>query len=620
MKISGLIIKTSRDKVRIQANVESNNGLQLLWFELDKKYKDFLTHDRYDAFVISLLNSALARDESIFVEGALSTDLLSHLVYYINTITPFYPGVKNILIYPKEVTTKNCNLKQSEGASFMLSKDSLKTIQAHFSSIEYLIYANFGEYYAGKAPGSPAGTIGFGQGKTGTWEGISFPQRVAKLKKANEKYLHKELIVIDSNLEAFAKPLLDMELGFGTMTIGLALLLQGLLSRYYMPSSVYDYNFTRNFIPLPERFSVNELLEITHDTGQDSWIESQGQSAPGGNPQDPQEPQTGQSTSNPRQILNRCGVNAPGLEDCTACQDCISSMIPASSTGYKEIFFNVFTHWNPEEKNKPFTHSLNPTNVIPGIINEGSLPGNFDVSVILPFYKKYHDFVKVLPANAKYFSRPGVEVILVMDEPTEEQEVLNLIRHYPHIHWLVIVNDKEHAWRNPTKALNVGIKHASKKYTLVISPESEMATDIMYQFRSAIQGNQDYCIGQFHFKVYGTSRCYIVGLPYGSIMVSRDNLVKIGGYDESFSKWGGDDDNLRSRLKLLGVRETLIPWAHVIHWEKKRLKRPPRLSASRRDPLVDKIFRPSHWLANNGVFGNDFNRIAYDYRKPDKKP
>ena len=42
---------------------------------------------------------------------------------------------------------------------------------------------------------------------------------------------------------------------------------------------------------------------------------------------------------------------------------------------------------------------------------------------------------------------------------------------------------------------------------------------------------------------------------YGNIVVSVSDFKKIGGYDETSTGWGGDDDDVFHRLKLLGLRE-----------------------------------------------------------------
>jgi len=42
---------------------------------------------------------------------------------------------------------------------------------------------------------------------------------------------------------------------------------------------------------------------------------------------------------------------------------------------------------------------------------------------------------------------------------------------------------------------------------------------------------------------------------YGNIVVSVSDFKKIEGYDETSTGWGGDDDDVFHRLKLLGLRE-----------------------------------------------------------------
>lgn len=79
---------------------------------------------------------------------------------------------------------------------------------------------------------------------------------------------------------------------------------------------------------------------------------------------------------------------------------------------------------------------------------------NFNLSVIIPFYKKMEEFRRVFPINRKYFERNGIEVVIVLDTPDEREELLSYIMQFPFINWRVIMNDKPHDWRNPAKPLN----------------------------------------------------------------------------------------------------------------------------------------------------------------------
>ena len=241
----------------------------------------------------------------------------------------------------------------------------------------------------------------------------------------------------------------------------------------------------------------------------------------------------------------------------------------------------------------------------------------------MPFYKKITEFKSVLPKNAVYLQRNGIEVIIVMDSVEEKEELLSLIKNYPFIKWKVIVNHKIHDWRNPAPVLNVGIKHASNSYILVCSPESEMLTDVIYLLRKTFIDYSD-----FPHYAYGRV-CYVDQevitynnydsfsyIPFGSIMAKKEDLVSIQGYDESFTKWGGDDNNLRARLELVGVKGLYVEKSMMIHRD---INNP--LGKKRRTLSIDKLtvaqlrhfFYPTSSTPNTDDWGCDFNDIIFDY-------
>lgn len=96
-----------------------------------------------------------------------------------------------------------------------------------------------------------------------------------------------------------------------------------------------------------------------------------------------------------------------------------------------------------ENTNTPTLHSLN-----------NDVIHNFDLSIIMSFYKRYEEFARVLPHNVPYFQRNGIEVIIAMDEPSEKEKLIALIKQYPFINWKVIVNDKEYSPCNHAPVLN----------------------------------------------------------------------------------------------------------------------------------------------------------------------
>jgi len=251
------------------------------------------------------------------------------------------------------------------------------------------------------------------------------------------------------------------------------------------------------------------------------------------------------------------------------------------------------------------------------------LEANFDLSVIMPFYKKMKEFRRVFPLNRSFFERNGVEVIIVMDSPEEEEELLDYIKKYPFINCIVICNKKPHEWRNPSKPINVGIRFATKRYIMVCSPESEFMSDAIYILRKALKYYPEhYAIGRVCFAeekelVTNDNIDDYNFIPFGSIMVEKKYLEKIRGYDESLQKWGGDDNNIRIRLEMIGVEELYLPEVILVHRDINNKEGVERRKYKQKEIFKNsgrKIFYPKTYIVNDDLWGTDFKEVIYDYR------
>lgn len=250
-----------------------------------------------------------------------------------------------------------------------------------------------------------------------------------------------------------------------------------------------------------------------------------------------------------------------------------------------------------------------------------------DLSVVLPYYKRIKTFKQSLCVNyLKLMSAPGrsTEVVLVLDEPTEESDVLELVSQYKQISWRVLINRRDHPWRNPSVAINVGIRHAKGAFVLIMSPECLYVTNVpAILFNAAHSISNSFAVGQARFchrqiiEEKGLAQAYEAKknqIYYGSICIPRSALESIRGYDESNKTWGGDDDNLRSRLVLSGLEKKCIANAKVIH---------PVDSDEDRGQVRD-ILRTKTWderqaclfplnaIANGEDWGKEFDEIIYE--------
>lgn len=250
--------------------------------------------------------------------------------------------------------------------------------------------------------------------------------------------------------------------------------------------------------------------------------------------------------------------------------------------------------------------------------NKKQLVLDFNLSVVIPFYKKYKEFIKILPKNAAYLQRNGIEVILVLDEPSEQFLVLSFIRTYPFINWVILVNENEHSWRNPSKAINVGIRACTKKYIMICSPESLFDGDTILELRYTLEMYENsFAVGFVEFACFdGKKTNPKVVVPYGSLMVEKSFLEAACAYDEKFDKWGGEDDNIRAKLEYIGIKKMIVPTARLIHFETQYEIEKIRTKKAANVSLTSLIAanRPNAKSFQFDDWGHEFDKRIYSYR------
>lgn len=222
------------------------------------------------------------------------------------------------------------------------------------------------------------------------------------------------------------------------------------------------------------------------------------------------------------------------------------------------------------------------------------------VTFVLPFYKKLDLFRSALLVNRQFFTNPRIEVVVAMDDPEGEQEVVELCKP---LNAIVVVNDVKHDWRPPCKAINVGIRHATGEYVVIASPEC------MLDFTVPLLLNriEDVEVRCDNFFIVGHVRNHDDqnGTPgYGFILAKRLHFELIHGFDERRKTYGGDDDDIRHRFKYAGFEMIYDRGLMVVHQNHER-ERGPRIFF---EPYGRDLIIPC--LA----WGQDFNRVAYSYR------
>ena len=207
----------------------------------------------------------------------------------------------------------------------------------------------------------------------------------------------------------------------------------------------------------------------------------------------------------------------------------------------------------------------------------------YNVSIIIPYYKKYEEFRYSIEYNYEQFQKVN-EVIVMIDERIDYLESFSFLNNY-NVNFRFFMNQENHPWRNPAIVINKGIKEAISEKIIIISPETILLKDSL---KNLIDNCDDksFSIGQIIFMTNESYNKYnvnyafnlktaknndIIGPVYfGSICCTKKNFENVNYYTENFSLngWGGEDDDVRGKLLNYGLIKKKIGSARFIHLER----------------------------------------------------
>lgn len=161
------------------------------------------------------------------------------------------------------------------------------------------------------------------------------------------------------------------------------------------------------------------------------------------------------------------------------------------------------------------------------------------VSILTAVKDREEDLVASL---ASWSQIKGLRQIVIVDWSSENpiqiaidslekkcQDLIEIIRVEGQQYWQI------------SKALNVGLKKVKSEYVLKLDADHSVCPDIVLK-------NQP---GRYHFHAGDWRRGE--GHSNGSILTSRESLIRLKGWDERIDTYGWDDDDLYERLSLTGL-------------------------------------------------------------------
>lgn len=173
-----------------------------------------------------------------------------------------------------------------------------------------------------------------------------------------------------------------------------------------------------------------------------------------------------------------------------------------------------------------------------------------DVSVVIPAHldgTRLHATLNALFMLAP--SRLCFEVLVVNDGAAPEIKAVADL--FP-VRYAEIVRESVR-WRNPGRAMNVGIRNAEGYVTIINHSGIVARTPFIEPIFEAVSGDTGVAplarIEENGREVSGSQRPYLL---LGGVLTAH--LQRLRGYDEDFTEYGYEDDDLAVRLGAIGVR------------------------------------------------------------------
>lgn len=227
MKIGLAKIKEKDGRAYLEAPIEIQNQQRTLWFAVDGKFRDYLSPERLDAFLVGLLPAAMQRGEDIYIEGPVSERLYYHTTrLFMKVLMLVIPELKPVKVFAEELDPGQL-IKKGEvvGTGFSGGIDSFCLLAEHMPGrgaptgyeVHQLVYNHVGPPEVAVA---------------NQWQ-------VKKLHRA-AKDMDMPLLEIESNLDEFLS--ISFILSYVPRNLAAILAIQKMFYRYLFASSYSYYN------------------------------------------------------------------------------------------------------------------------------------------------------------------------------------------------------------------------------------------------------------------------------------------------------------------------------------------------------------------------------------------
>jgi hypothetical protein len=134
MRLEPARLVSHGDRLRVEATLVSDARADLLWFEVDARWRDYVLVDRLDAFAVMALVLAMERGEPLEVQGAISERLVHNLERQLKPILRLVvPELHDAPVHAATLDSRGEPRGTGVGTGFSGGIDSFCTIADYFS-------------------------------------------------------------------------------------------------------------------------------------------------------------------------------------------------------------------------------------------------------------------------------------------------------------------------------------------------------------------------------------------------------------------------------------------------------------------------------------------------------
>lgn len=195
-------------------------------------------------------------------------------------------------------------------------------------------------------------------------------------------------------------------------------------------------------------------------------------------------------------------------------------------------------------------------------------------SIVMPYHNRIGQLYNTLMSFVHHYDkRNDFEIIIVEDIKNKNNKEWNndliaVIKNFNKSLNIRLINSDDDNCFNPSKLFNVGVKQATGEYIILTNPECFHYSNILSELDQIENLRQSYvvcaCLNIHKYKLFSDNfesfqfepHSWYQHSKFRNAMfhfcscISKENYLKIGGFDERFAEgYCYDDDDLRETVK-----------------------------------------------------------------------